>query len=329
MRTRCPACETVFRITSEQLRAKAGRVRCGTCHHVFNAFDHLIEEVPPLSAAGQPEKPDFPPEASSARLGAAADPVVGAAAPETPDPAPELLLEEDSAVAAVSKELPDPVDEAIQEALPEPAATDTVNEETPEQSADAARQAGLMAAREITEAPGYNRWAAGTLAGNSRSVLVAPSSPPAIWPFALVALLLLLSLALQVAYHYRTEVVQRLPEARAAFAALDIPVPLPHQVDLVGIEASDLQADNARGMLVLQATLKNRASFAQAWPALELALTDTHDSVVARRVLQAADYLPPGANPGSFAANGEAAVRLWIEAKGLGAAGYRLYIFYP
>ena len=52
-RTRCPACRTVFRVTSEQLRAKAGKVRCGHCQALFNAFDHLADEtqVPPPAAA--------------------------------------------------------------------------------------------------------------------------------------------------------------------------------------------------------------------------------------------------------------------------------------
>ena len=44
MRTRCPECVTVFRVTSEQLRQKAGKVRCGHCQAVFNAFDHWQAE---------------------------------------------------------------------------------------------------------------------------------------------------------------------------------------------------------------------------------------------------------------------------------------------
>ena len=42
MRSRCPECGTVFRVTSEQLRLKAGKVRCGQCRTVFNAFDQLL-----------------------------------------------------------------------------------------------------------------------------------------------------------------------------------------------------------------------------------------------------------------------------------------------
>jgi len=36
-----------------------------------------------------------------------------------------------------------------------------------------------------------------------------------------------------------------------------------------------------------------------------------------------------GSDLSAFPANAETPVRLWIDAKGLGAAGYRLYIFYP
>ena len=98
----------------------------------------------------------------------------------------------------------------------------------------------------------------------------------------------------------------------------------------MSIESSDLQADSINpAVMVLSATLRNRAPFAQAQPALELTLTDVHDMVVSRRVLLAPDYLPPGISPVSFPANGELAIRLWVEAKDIGAAGYRLYVFYP
>jgi glycine hydroxymethyltransferase len=38
MRTACPLCSTVFRVTPEQLRVRAGKVRCGQCQGVFNAL---------------------------------------------------------------------------------------------------------------------------------------------------------------------------------------------------------------------------------------------------------------------------------------------------
>lgn len=40
--TLCPECSTTFRVTSQQLEAHSGDVRCGQCHHVFNSFATLL-----------------------------------------------------------------------------------------------------------------------------------------------------------------------------------------------------------------------------------------------------------------------------------------------
>ncbi|NMG46048.1 DUF3426 domain-containing protein [Aromatoleum toluvorans] len=61
MLARCPACHTVFRVRTEQLRAHRGQVRCGSCLLPFNALDHLIEEPSPPAA---PETPELPPDRS-------------------------------------------------------------------------------------------------------------------------------------------------------------------------------------------------------------------------------------------------------------------------
>ncbi|MEK7758902.1 MAG: DUF3426 domain-containing protein [Pseudomonadota bacterium] len=42
MYTSCQQCQTVFRITAAQLKARDGRVRCGRCQHVFGADQHLM-----------------------------------------------------------------------------------------------------------------------------------------------------------------------------------------------------------------------------------------------------------------------------------------------
>lgn len=43
MYTRCPQCQTVFRITAAQLKARDGMVRCGRCQHAFRGDQHLVE----------------------------------------------------------------------------------------------------------------------------------------------------------------------------------------------------------------------------------------------------------------------------------------------
>jgi predicted Zn finger-like uncharacterized protein len=52
MLSRCPACATVFRVDTVQIRAREGRVRCGRCHAVFDALDAMVD-IAALRAAGQ------------------------------------------------------------------------------------------------------------------------------------------------------------------------------------------------------------------------------------------------------------------------------------
>jgi predicted Zn finger-like uncharacterized protein len=59
--TRCPVCQTVFRVVQDQLKVSEGWVRCGRCAKVFNAFEGLFDlerEFPALrSAAGGSSSP--------------------------------------------------------------------------------------------------------------------------------------------------------------------------------------------------------------------------------------------------------------------------------
>ena len=46
MYTRCPHCETHFRVSREQLQASSGQVRCGRCQTAFDAFATLTSHPP-------------------------------------------------------------------------------------------------------------------------------------------------------------------------------------------------------------------------------------------------------------------------------------------
>jgi predicted Zn finger-like uncharacterized protein len=41
--SRCPACETIFRVVPDQLSVQQGWVRCGRCKNVFNASENLVD----------------------------------------------------------------------------------------------------------------------------------------------------------------------------------------------------------------------------------------------------------------------------------------------
>lgn len=154
-----------------------------------------------------------------------------------------------------------------------------------------------------------------------------PTSHRTAWLFLLACVLLTLLLLGQMTYRFRTELATVLPGVKDVFTALNIEVPLPHQADMISIEASDLQADAVRNLLILNATIKNRAPWSQAYPLLELTLTDSHDAVLLRRSLQPVDYLPTESPP-LFGPHTDLAVRLWLDPHGATAAGYRLYVYY-
>ena len=155
--------------------------------------------------------------------------------------------------------------------------------------------------------------------------------------WALAAFLALAALIAQGVLHFRTEIAVVLPDARphlaAACAALGCELRLPRRPRLMAIESSDLQAEGRReNVIVLNAVLRNQALFAQEYPSLELTLTDDRDEAVARRVLAPADYLagvPAETVAHGLAPGADAALRVTIDASGLRAVGYRLYLFFP
>lgn len=276
MLTRCPTCGTAFRVTPEQLKARAGKVRCGHCNAVFNALESLEDASPPAAA-----------EAMS------------------PPPVSEETHEAGS--FAESPGAP---------ALPE-AATDTP----------------LIAGE-----PGVKEEHAGSIDILLEDVGSKEAPPPSrkraiAWTAA--GLLALGLLVIQAGYLFRGELVLFQPGLRPQLEELcsqfGCDIPLPRKADLVGIEASDLHPDpQQKNLLVLAATLKNRAPFAQAYPHLELTLTDTRDQPIVRKVLAPTDYLAETTDlHAGFAANGELAVNLLLDAGDIGATGYRLYLFYP
>lgn len=161
-----------------------------------------------------------------------------------------------------------------------------------------------------------------------------PVAPP-VWPWVLGSLIVALLLTAQLLIHYRTEIIAGRPDTRPMFVAacvmLGCEIALPRKIDLIGIDASDLAPDEKRpGTLHLTALLRNRAPYAQAWPHLEVTLTDAQERPLLRRALAPAEYLPAGVVAADgFPARNEQAVQLTMTTAGVPAVGYRLYVFHP
>ena len=314
MLTRCPACSTTFRVTPAQLKARAGKVRCGQCNLVFNALDSLDEEhrgvVPEASQT-------IPAEAQHlADTGmASSDAEEGRVEAEAID------IGEADVLVIETEDIP-PQDTVIE--TPSGTNTDTneveVEESGPEPESETAELTDYLAA----------------------PLLHDQAAPARRWPWIAGSVVAILALLLQMLYFYRVEVAVLQPGLRpllqAACKPLNCEVPRPRSIETLSIEASDLRPDPEHpGRLTLTATLRSKAVFAQEWPMLELTLTDVADGRLAVKDFAAANYLPRENNEkarlatlaAGFPPNGQIAVNLPLDVGDLPAAGYRLYIFYP
>lgn len=163
-----------------------------------------------------------------------------------------------------------------------------------------------------------------------------PAGPSALQQaaWAAGATLLLLTLLAQGVLVFRSDIAAASPQMRlfmeSVCAGMGCDLPLPRESASITIESSDIQPDaNREAFFTLHATLRNRAEFAQAWPHLEITLTDARDKALVRRVLDPKQWLPADMPPEAFPARKEVAARVRFEAPGVAAAGYRVYAFYP
>jgi len=154
------------------------------------------------------------------------------------------------------------------------------------------------------------------------------------------AALLLLVLASQVVLNFRNVLAARYPGARPALesacALLGCRVELPTQIDNLAIENGEL-ITLGPDTYSLNTLLRNQGSLVQAWPSIELELTDANDKPVLRRVFAPADYLPQntatgaaaGGTAAGFGGRSEQAIKLHFALDDLKPSGYHIFIFYP
>ncbi len=276
--TRCPGCNTIFRVTPPQLELRAGQVRCGHCHTVFNGVAALVSLAPELRSPSS--EPDFD------------DPALGP---------PTVTLR--SAQALQPAPAPD---ERVEPAIIEPMRRESAAEEA---ESDYASRFSWQEKRERRRVPS--------------------------WIFGMSVPVLVLLFAGQALFHFRDAIAAHWPNTKPALinlcAAAGCQVRALRDVAALSIEASDLQADPAhKGLLILSATVRNRAPYPLAYPYIELTLSDAQDQPVVRRAFAPSDYISGAADPESgILGNAELPVKLFIDASATTQAGYQVYLFYP
>ncbi|WP_080428294.1 DUF3426 domain-containing protein [Burkholderia ubonensis] len=143
--TRCPHCETVFRLQQEQLVLHGGLVRCGHCRQIFDAAESLVHEhapQPEAALAGDADHERVAEKAPGADHAAAVE-AARVEAPSTKAAAFEAPAVETPAVEAPpSKALADEAT-AIESPVVEAPAADTPAVEAPPAKAFADEAAAL------------------------------------------------------------------------------------------------------------------------------------------------------------------------------------------
>lgn len=306
MVTRCPSCETLFRVTPPQLQAHGGQVRCGRCMTVFDGAKGLAtlpEETPP----GAP----LPPAAESVTSSAAETKTAilpdtalmrGTAAPAAPEPTPPLSVPAGFEFEPIEA----PKASALQAVKPAAIATDAHSRVVSSSLSTIRGDESFMEQARSEPRRGSRAWRVGSA-------------------------LMLFAVAGQTTYFYRSDLVANYPALKPAVEhiceLLQCSAPLPQRPKLINIEASDLQIlDPARpGVIQLTATLRNHAGYDVGYPAFDLVLTNTKEHTLARRIFLPEDYLDKGRDVTSgLPANAEVTVRLDLDTGELGAAGFRL-----
>ena len=322
--TSCPACETQFLLTKDDLKAHRGKVQCGQCHQVFNAKNRLIEvsddihSVDEYTAAEHTD--DFEENNISAEM---AD-----AETETPAEQHERTYSADER----------PISAALNEVLetvPNLADLSTQNEAdnqdldgsyiVSQQNADsiAEEDVDIDAVRapifidDITADPNFQ--------------LTKPKRN--IW-LILGAVLLLIAAILQSIYFLRSTIAVNYPQLKPhleeACRHLNCTVSLPQHLDLLTIDDSDMQeSDDYKDVINFSSLIINNARHVQAYPNIELTLTDTDDKPVLRKLVPPQDYLDNGVNiVDGMTANEEVRINLAINVQNLSVAGYRVLLTY-
>lgn len=340
--TRCPQCQTPFRVTQAQLEQRDGQVRCSVCRNIFDGVEQIFDHSDATSmtlASGLADRAPATPAPGAMAWDAGIDIAPAARAPSDataglPSGA-SMQIELDALSQAIAKLQAQPWPEAPLSALPEfaldeQAADDDEPTHDDETKHDDARPepAFIRSARHRTR--GRRVW----------NILLWLGIP-----------LLTLALAGQVTYYFRNDIAARSPQAalllRAFCAQAGCTIRLPMQLDQLSLATSQLDASplppptvGAEGQpagaadlptsvrLSLVALLRNQGDTVQAWPSIDLQLKDADGKAVVRKAFLPAHYLRAEDIPTGMPAYSEMEIRIPFELAGEAPAGFELTLFY-
>ncbi len=340
--TRCPHCQTSFRVTPAQLERRGGQVRCGVCQQSFDGIDQLFDysDSAPLTATADTalQTPGYSDNAAETAAVADVD---------------ADLLSSDQPDTATGKSMQAELD-ALSQAIADLRAAPW-----------SGPQGASLAESEAVEATPYTSGVARDDVAYEPVEAAAPQEPgfvqsarqrdrrQRLWKIGLwIGIpLLTLALAAQLVYTFRNDIAARSPQAarqlRNLCVKLGCTIRLPMQLDKLSLTGSRLDISslpapiNAQesplsatsGLqlaqrLTLIALMRNQGDTAQAWPSIELRLKDTAGKIFVRKVFLPAQYLRAEDLPTGMQPHSEIEIRIPFDLSGDAPAGFEMTLFH-
>lgn len=148
------------------------------------------------------------------------------------------------------------------------------------------------------------------------------------------SVLLIITALFQVIYHMRIKIAAEYPQFKPllvqACLHLNCSIELPRNLDLITIGDSDMQEDdNYESVINFTSSLKNSANYAQAYPNIELTLTDLNDQIAIKKLLEPKDYVAKDRKiEDGIPANEVVLIHLPLHVQDAEVAGYRMLLHY-
>lgn len=323
--TSCPACQTQFFLTKDHLKAYRGKVQCGHCSHIFNAKNRLAEvsddnqNIAAYTAAEYTKDsgadtdfinaPDSDIDIATVKLTARTNDV-------DEKPIRDVLN-------VVLDKVPSLSDFSVQNDSNDN--LQLANHDTENQITTSTAEVDLDI--DAVRAPILIE----DLTANPKFQLTKPKRN--IWLIIAVLLLIVVAL-LQSIYFLRSTIAAHYPQFKPyleqACVQLQCKINLPQYLNLLTIDDSDMQeSEDYLGVINFSSLLINNAVHAQAFPNIELTLTDIDDKPVLRKLVRPQEYLSTNINMQTgIAAREEIRIHLVINVQNLSVAGYRVLLTY-
>lgn len=321
MQTRCPACQTLYRIDADVLKRAGGQARCFRCDSVFDAYLHPVDDAGPEQAD---TLHDIDHEGAASRD---SDPLSELSAlnelPTVPshsglEPDSDLNLDE------LANDLRDLdsilIDEAPQHATDLAGATTTAAIDTtlgPQPSLDPPDERPDLR----SDVPSLDETPV-------RPPTRQHSRLPTLLLGSVVLMLVLLAL-FQIAWFNRDQVLatpmgQGLAQGVCSLIGCELPVR--RAASRYAVIQRNIGADPEHpGTLLMQVSFRNDADFAQPLPDIQLSFYDTDERLMARRRLHPDEYLFPAPATDTLVAPDDAVqAELRLEDPGRHASGFKL-----